>query len=80
MYMPFSNFNNAAKTTQASPKFFYNYLCTQLSMVAQMAERATRDQKVLGSIPAYQYTKVFQCDTSTFIYTNKFNQYLIFFT
>ena len=23
----------------------------------------------------YQYTKVFQCDMSTFIYTNKFNQY-----
>ena len=22
-----------------------------------------------------QYTKVFQCDTSTFTYTNKFNQY-----
>ena len=22
-----------------------------------------------------QYTKVFQCDTSTFIHTNKFNQY-----
>ena len=22
----------------------------------------------------YQYTKVFQCDMSTFIYTNKFNQ------
>ena len=23
----------------------------------------------------YQYTQVFQCDTSTFVYTNKFNQY-----
>ena len=26
-------------------------------------------------INLYQYIKVFQCDTSTFIYTNKFNQY-----
>ena len=23
----------------------------------------------------YQYIKVFQCDMSTYIYTNKFNQY-----
>ena len=34
-------------------QYLLNFHCWEQVMVAQMAERATRDQKVPGSIPAW---------------------------